>query len=142
LTTPEPPRARVVVVDDGRAALIERIRSGRRYFLFPGGAVRPHETPTEAAVREAREELGLEVELVGLAYEEIFAGAVHSYYYADVVGGEFGTTHWPSEGTRDDLERLGEGSYRAVWLPVSQLLAYDIRPYPLARRLDQAAHSL
>lgn len=32
---------------------------------FPGGKIEPGETPAEAAVREAREETGLEVEVVG-----------------------------------------------------------------------------
>ncbi len=31
---------------------------------FPGGKIEPGETPSEAAIREAREEVGLEVEVV------------------------------------------------------------------------------
>ena len=142
LTTPEPPSARVVVVADGRAALIEWIQSGRRYFLFPGGEVRQGESPTVAAVREARAGLGLDVEIVGLAYEEIYAGAVQTYYYADVVAGELAAVPWPPELADNEPVRLDDRSDAAIWLPVRQLLAYDVRPYALARRLDQAAHAL
>ncbi len=32
---------------------------------FPGGKCEPDETPREAAIREAREELGIEIEIIG-----------------------------------------------------------------------------
>jgi len=58
------PRARIVLVDHGKLALIKRVRDGRTYYLFPGGGVEEGETPQDAARREAFEELGVEVELV------------------------------------------------------------------------------
>ena len=33
-------RAAVVIVEDGRVALIERVREGHTYFKFPGGGSR------------------------------------------------------------------------------------------------------
>ncbi len=59
----KPSRARVGIVTDGRVALIKRMRAGRTYYLFPGGGVEEGETPEQAAIREAREELGADVEL-------------------------------------------------------------------------------
>jgi 8-oxo-dGTP pyrophosphatase MutT (NUDIX family) len=58
---PQPvrPTVRVLVVDDADRVLLMRARSG---FWFPaGGGVEPGETPVEAARRELREELGLDV---------------------------------------------------------------------------------
>lgn len=49
--------------------LISRRSEGRVYaglWEFPGGRIRPGETPQDAAVREAREETGLTVEPVAL----------------------------------------------------------------------------
>ena len=50
-------RAGVVLIEDGKVALIERHRAGLDYFVFPGGGVDDGETPEQAAVREAMEEL-------------------------------------------------------------------------------------
>ncbi len=47
---------------------------------FPGGKIRPGETPEQCAVRECREETGLDVTVVGS-----FPDCVHAY--------DFGTVH-------------------------------------------------
>ena len=60
-TAAMPVRARIVLIQDGAVALIERQRAGRTYYAFPGGGVDLGETPEDAVVREAREELGLTV---------------------------------------------------------------------------------
>ena len=52
----------LVFDDSGRVLLIKQNYGGRKYGV-PGGAVEPGETPTEAAVREVREETGVDVSL-------------------------------------------------------------------------------
>ncbi|HEY5158219.1 MAG TPA: NUDIX domain-containing protein, partial [Anaerolineales bacterium] len=54
-------RAAILLLQDDKIALIERQRAGLHYFTFPGGHVEEGETPEQAAVREAAEELGLQV---------------------------------------------------------------------------------
>lgn len=53
----------VYVVNDG--AVLLRKHEKYHVWLPPGGHVELHEDPTEAAVREVREETGLAVELYG-----------------------------------------------------------------------------
>jgi 8-oxo-dGTP pyrophosphatase MutT (NUDIX family) len=60
--------AAIVFDGDGRVLLVREGYRRRRWSL-PGGRIEPAELPHEAAVREAREETGLEVvpvEVVGL----------------------------------------------------------------------------
>jgi 8-oxo-dGTP diphosphatase len=64
-------RAAVVILENGRVTLIERVRDRRTYFVFPGGGVEAGESPQQAAVREAHEEFGVSVELgdlISVAY--------------------------------------------------------------------------
>jgi len=67
--------ARVMVFDPaGRVLLIRcvvmRADGEFVFWLTPGGEIEAEEEPREAAVRELREELGLEVEVVGPMYTE------------------------------------------------------------------------
>jgi 8-oxo-dGTP diphosphatase len=62
------PGASAMVIDDASRILLQR-RSDTGQWYFIGGAVEPGETAVQAAVREALEETGLEVEptrLVGV----------------------------------------------------------------------------
>ena len=139
MTSSDPPRARVVIIDNGNVALIKRVRDGMTYYLFPGGGVEEGETPEEAAVREAREELGVDVRLGELVHEEVFKNVRFLYFRADIAGGEFGTGKWPDHEHRDAAAREKSGTHDAVWLPLEELrntqIGVDVRPRELVERL-------
>lgn len=128
-------RAAVVVIEGETVALIERIRDGRRYYLFPGGGVEPGETPENAATREAQEELGLDVEIFRLVGRTTFGGG-QLYYLARTTGGLFGA----GRGEEMTGEYIAEyGSYRAVRWPVAGLADIDLRPRDLGLLVQSAA---
>jgi len=52
----------VIIVEDQRVLLIYHRKLKK--WLPPGGHLDPHELPSEGACREAREETGLEIELI------------------------------------------------------------------------------
>ncbi|HKL30603.1 MAG TPA: NUDIX hydrolase N-terminal domain-containing protein, partial [Natrialbaceae archaeon] len=62
--TPKVGALAAIFDEDGRILLIKRSESGA--WCLPGGAMELHETPEEAAVREAREETGLDVRVDAL----------------------------------------------------------------------------
>jgi len=55
-----------VVTDDAGRVLLCQQRQGRRRWALPGGRVRAGESPIRAAVRDIREETGMETEIVEL----------------------------------------------------------------------------
>ncbi len=63
-------RAQVVLLREDRILLARHRRGAHVYWVLPGGGVEPSETSEEAAVREVREETGLEIEVVRLLYVE------------------------------------------------------------------------
>jgi ADP-ribose pyrophosphatase YjhB (NUDIX family) len=79
----------------GEVVLIRRgIEPGRGSWAQPGGFLEVDETVSEAAVRETREETGLEVELgeiIGL-YSRLEAAVVVIAFEARISGGEMGPT--------------------------------------------------
>ncbi len=129
------PRARIVIVRDGKVALIRRVRDGRTYFLFPGGGVEPGETPEDAARREAVEELGVDVEIGELVHEESFGGTRFLYFDAWIVGGRFGTGTWPDHADLTVRERRQSGTHEAVWVDLDELPSLEVRPAALAAML-------
>ena len=57
-------RAAIFVLDDkGNVLLFHRHKLGEEYYAVPGGGVESGETPEQAAVRELKEETGLDVAL-------------------------------------------------------------------------------
>ena len=129
-------RSGVVIVQDGKVALIRRKRQGMVYYLFPGGGVEEGETPEQAAMREAEEELGLQVQLARLLTVVTFKGTTQYYYEARVAGGVFGSGRGEELGFS---EHESTGSYAPIWLPLSKLGEHDVRPAQLARALAQRA---
>jgi 8-oxo-dGTP diphosphatase len=130
-------RAGVILVIDGRLALIERVRTpgAPPYWVVPGGGVEPGESPADTAIREAREELGLDVRL--RSEEATFVvradDHVEHYFLVDVVGGTFGS----GAGPEWDPAR-GRGTYTPVLVPVEEAVHRDLAPFPVVEPLLRA----
>jgi ADP-ribose pyrophosphatase YjhB (NUDIX family) len=80
----------IIRSNDSRIVLVRRaIEPGYGKWVFPGGYVDRGEPLTEAAVREAREECGLDVRLDGLVNIYSYSGRVPVIvvYAATAVGG-------------------------------------------------------
>lgn len=80
-------RAGVIMVSDGKIALIRRVKAKRTYYVVPGGGVEEGEYTYQAARREDKEELGLDVILKRLVavVERVKQGAItHVQLYYSV----------------------------------------------------------
>jgi 8-oxo-dGTP pyrophosphatase MutT (NUDIX family) len=112
-------RAGIVLIQDGRVALIERHRAGLDYFVFPGGGVDEGESPEQAAVREAMEELGVEVAIQQKVAEIRLGHKSRQVYF---------------QYTDADSTSPEEGIYIPIWMPIDQLpLHENIYPADVAQ---------
>ncbi len=117
-------RAGVVLIEDNKVALIERFRAGTHYFVFPGGGVDEGETPEQAAVREAEEELGLRVAIKRQVVEIEIGDSRQFYFLVERVGGEFGT------GTGEEMSNLYPddprlGIHTPIWMLIEELSRHE-----------------
>lgn len=110
------PNVSVVLVIDGDQFLGYR-RAGDAALSLPGGKIERGETSAEAAIREAREETGLTVELISdfpyIGRSHLGSGGVVvAAWLARVTGGEL-----HAEPTREgepvwaSIAEIGEGPY-------------------------------
>ncbi len=126
-------RAGIVLIEEDKVALIERHRAGLHYYVFPGGGVDEGETVEQAAVREALEELGVNVAIVQKVMIVRFLQSHQVYFLAERVSGEFGTGTG-EEFTDSDPNDPTEGVYTPIWMPIAELPCHEkVFPADLAK---------
>lgn len=121
------------MVHEGRVLLVRRrVAEGQLSWQFPAGKVEPGESCEEAAVRETKEEAGLDVVAIVRLGERVhpIAGRQVSYTACEMVGG---TAHVA------DADEVAE----VAWVTLSEIPQYI--PYglftPVQRHLDLVLRS-
>lgn len=118
-----------LIIKDGKILLL--YREDEEHWEVPGGKVKEDESPTEAAVREAEEEIGVEVKLEKPFYSGEFQHDDSIFlwhgYIADI---------------RDGEPEIQEEKFRELeWFEGTELDGLDLAPnlrmiLPALRRLD------
>lgn len=120
-------RSSVVIVENKRVVLIQRIREGSVYYVFPGGGIENGETPEDGAKREALEELGVEVKVNECISEVEFNGTQY-FFLSEIIAGTIGTG-LGEEYTDGNRNR---GTYLPMWIEIERLSSIVIRPKEVA----------
>ena len=128
-------RAGLILIQEDKIALIERYRAGQHYFIIPGGQVEKDESLTAAVIREAFEELGLNVFPEKLVAVVSFFDKPQYYYQVTVTDGVFGAGKGPE---MMGLYSEENGTYLAVWKSIDALRSIDLRPAPLIPLIEAA----
>lgn len=135
------PAASAVVTDeDGRLLLAKR--TDNNLWTIPGGTMKPGETITQTAIREVKEETGIDVEVVSLV--GIYSNPQHVVEYSDgevrqqfsvcfacrPIGGELATSDETSEvGYFSPDEIDGMDIHLSIRLRVQHFLENRPEPY-------------
>ena len=103
---------RVVIPDEeGRILMVKQHHEERDIWMVPGGGIEAGENSIEAAIREAKEETGLDIEVIGVAWhiEEVSPERGQrfvNYMIGKVVGGELGLGYDPELGDAQVLREV------------------------------------
>lgn len=128
-TTPEPQPVAAAIVTSALGVLAGRRNDGKPPWTFIAGEVEPGESPADAAVREVKEETGLEVTAGNVIGRRVHPKTGRTMIYLACA---------PTEGTDvfvGDPEELAE----VRWLPLSE--ADELLPgmfEPVRAHLDKA----
>ena len=128
-------RTAAILIHEGRV-LLERTIGKNEYYL-PGGHVQPLEKTDETLIRELREELHSEMEIIGFAgVGELFfpweGRTIQQlcFYYRVRFRTEKAAPGIPAEGRFDGFDPAETKHYHLeyVWVPLEQLDRIRIRP--------------
>lgn len=114
-------RSTVFLIQNDNVLLLYRCRHGKEYYVVPGGGIESGETPEQAAIRELKEEVSLDIglnELIG----EFETDSSHEYFF--IAKTWSGT---PALGGPEAQRQSSENVYRLEWMPVKNLAKIDLR---------------
>lgn len=106
----------IIVEKDGRFLLVEEWSGDQLVYNQPAGHVEQNETFTDAAVREALEETGWDVELSHISGIYVYTSEQSGVTYQRICYAAKLLQHHPDQP-------LDEGIERAVWLTLEELQA-------------------
>ena len=124
-------RSSVVIIENEKSVLIQRIRDGSIYYVFPGGGIEKGETPQAGAKREALEELGVEVKVNECISKVEFNGTQY-FFLSEIISGTLGT----GQGEEYTDEKRGRGTYLPMWVSIESLSSIDVRPNEVALKVQ------
>jgi len=80
------PRACAAIIHNDQILMVLHKTAERTYWTLPGGGCEDGETIEQTAVREVKEETGLDVEIEKLLFEEKYVGGTSYCYLARLEG--------------------------------------------------------
>jgi 8-oxo-dGTP diphosphatase len=108
-------RAKVIITRGDSILLMYRRRLGREYYILPGGEVHAGETLEQAAIRETKEETGLDVVIERELFMEENELGQHHCFSVEPVSGE------PVLGGEEAGFNSELDTYRLEWVPFESL---------------------
>ena len=125
--------ARAIIIKDNKLLVFFRRKKKNSkiitYYAIPGGHLEDNETLEETCIREIKEELNLDVEIIDYLGNIIIDNQEEYYYYVRIVGGElcFGG---------EELERQSIDNYYEIrWIDLNDLDNSGIRAIDLIKKV-------
>lgn len=124
---------RAIIIEDGKLLVFFRrkLKDGKHvtYYAIPGGHVENDETNEETVIRELKEEMNLDIEIVKYLGELEAYNQIEYYYHAKIVGGEL-------QFGGEELERNNYDNYYEVrWITLDEALNSEITAVDMIKKV-------
>lgn len=100
--------ARAVIIQEGKVLTMFRrkVKDGitKEYYVIPGGGQDEGETLEETVVRELKEEMNVDIKILGYLGQEVWNESTSNYFHCEIVNG---TPHLGGE----ELDRMSQDNY-------------------------------
>jgi len=122
-------RAVLILIDKGGILLLYRFKNGEEYYVFPGGGVEDAESIIDAAVREAKEETGLDVEIKQQLWEYENNGRIEHFFLIDKFSGEL------KIGGPEQDRQSPDNVYRLEWVAFEKVSNLKLLPEAMKNKV-------
>ncbi len=130
---------RLIIEDGENLVFIKRTKkvsgSPNTFYVLPGGILDENETWEQAGIREAKEELGVDIQIDELFVEEYNEelNKQERFYFATILNGKV------SNGNGEEFQNMSidrpYGLYEVVKLSKKEIGAYNILPITIKDKL-------
>jgi ADP-ribose pyrophosphatase len=119
-------RSCAAIIQDDAILMVRQTYKGETIWTFPGGRLEYDETPSQCAIRETKEETGLEIEISGKVCE-FLNEKINGMYYCYLGGVVGGTLQLGSDPElSEDNQELAD----IKWFPI-----HEMKDHPEDKRL-------
>ncbi len=116
-------RVALIITRGNKVLLMHRFKDGFEYYVFPGGGLKDAEKPAEAAKREAKEELNLDVVLGKEIFKNINRGDSEVYFGVKKI------SKHRIKIIGEELERQSKNNvYHSEWVDFKNLSQINLLP--------------
>lgn len=117
--------AAAIVINDKNELLL--IKGPRRGWEMPGGQVEEGESLSQAAIRETKEESGIDIEIIRFCgiYQNVGNSICNTLFLARPLGGELIKT---SESLESGFFPIEEALKKVEWKNFRERIEYCLRP--------------
>lgn len=136
-TQRQPGRSCVVIIKDKKLLVIKRHCENREikdYYILPGGGIEGVETPEQAAIREAKEELSIDVKLDHELFSFINFGGTEHYFLVKSYSSEI-------QGSNEITKANPDDTYEPTWQKLDALQEITLLPEKAKQRIISYAKS-
>ncbi|SDT24224.1 ADP-ribose pyrophosphatase YjhB, NUDIX family [Paenibacillaceae bacterium GAS479] len=78
-------RAFSAIIHDGKIVMVRVVDMDRQYWTLPGGGVEQGESNEEAARREAKEEVNLDIRIIRTLFDREYSAGIEYCFLAEIV---------------------------------------------------------